>query len=145
MGQLAKRQNYVNLDTVEKGVIDVAAQELDYVLGADGCDVEMTMKTHEEGHLYMVMNCTSPDFAADDELTTLFDQLCLVSDHRPFPNSTVSEGMHEKSLFCQCFAEFTDVTEQYYTPAKGIGIALVIFFFLTFLACCYLSAARRSS
>jgi len=159
--QLAKRQNYVNLDTVEKGVIDVAAQELDYVLGADGCDVEMTMKTHEEGHLYMVMNCTSPDFAADDELTTLFDQLCLgpdhpvntsigsdfqsclVSDYWPFPNSTVSEGMHEKSLFCQCFAEFTDVTEQYYTPAKGIGIALVIFFFLTFLACCYLCCCAK--
>ena len=41
------------------------------------------------------------------------------------------------------FAEFTDVTEQYYTPAKGIGIALVIFFFLTFLACCYLCCCAK--
>ena len=64
-------------------------------------------------------------------------------DYWPFPNTTVNEGLHEKSLFCQCFAEFTEVSEQYYTPAKGVGIVLVLFFFLTFCACCYLCCCAK--
>lgn len=160
--QVAKRQNYVDLGDVQKSVIDAAAVELDYVLGDDGCNVETAIKQNATtSEYYLMMNCTAPDFAADAELTTMFNDLCLgpshplnlttgsdfqsclVSDYWPFPNTTVNEGLHEKSLFCQCFAEFTEVSEQYYTPAKGVGIVLVLFFFLTFCACCYLCCCAK--
>merc|ERR1712139_715337 len=75
--QVAKRQNYVDLGDVQKSVID-AAVELDYVLGDDGCNVETAIKQNATtSEYYLMMNCTAPDFAADAELPTMFNELCL--------------------------------------------------------------------
>merc|ERR1711959_13617 len=44
----------------------------------DACNVETAIKQNATtSEYYLMMNCTAPDFAADAELTTMFNEFCF--------------------------------------------------------------------